>query len=87
VHGRWHRKLAIEFGGGWNIAADSTRTTQTCGWDYIMGAGYNFNRHLALLGERSFNRFTIPPIIAPNFADSSLNGDTTYIPITAGIRW
>jgi len=52
-----------------------------------MGAGYNFNRHLALLGERSFNRFTIPPIIAPNFADSSLNGDTTYIPITAGIRW
>jgi hypothetical protein len=53
-------KLALEFGGGWAPAVGSTRQLQTRGWDYTMGAGYNFNRHLALLGEYNFDRFTVP---------------------------
>lgn len=64
-------KFALEFGGGWDIATGSTRATQTRGWNYTMGAGYNFNRHLALLGEYSFNRFTVPPIVAPTQAEQN----------------
>jgi hypothetical protein len=56
-------KLALEFGGGWDISNGPSRTTQTRGWNYLMGSGYNFNRRFALLGEYSFNRFTIPVII------------------------
>jgi len=59
-------KLALEFGGGWGIAAGPTRATQKRGWNYTMGAGYNLNRHFAILGEYSYNRFTIPAIAPTN---------------------
>jgi hypothetical protein len=48
-------KLALEFGGGWDLAMGAARQSETRGWNYMMGAGYNFNRHLALLGEYGFN--------------------------------
>jgi len=76
-------KLALEFGGGWDIATGPTRTTQTRGWNYIMGTGYNFNRRLALLGEYSFNRFTIPPITAPTEQDFVPTGGIHIWSLTA----
>jgi len=74
-------KLALEFGGGWDIATGPTRATQTRGWNYIMGGGYNFNRHLALFGEYSFNRFTVPPIVAPTQAEQD------FVPIGGVHIW
>jgi hypothetical protein len=75
-------KLALEFGGGWDLATGAARESETRGWNYMMGAGYNFNRHLALLGEYGFNHFTVP--LQPKLSDAiPLSGSTHIWSITA----
>jgi hypothetical protein len=59
-------KFAIAFAGGWDVSHGNTRAYQTRGWNYLMESGYNFNRHLAMLGEYSYNRFSDPNVVVNN---------------------
>jgi len=53
-------KLALQFGGGYSLAVGGTRQSQTRGWNYIMGSGYNFNNHFSVLGRYTYNHFSVP---------------------------
>jgi hypothetical protein len=53
-------KLALEFGGGANASIGPTRHDEDHGWNYRMGAGYNFNRRVGVSLEYSFNHATTP---------------------------
>jgi len=74
-HGDGSPKLALEFAGGYDVSAGATRHTQTRGWNYLMGSGYNINRRLSLLGEYSFNHFSVPQQqIALRYGAGALSG-------------
>ncbi len=52
--------LAIELGAGFNVPSGNTTTWQNVGYSINLGGGWNFNKHIGLLAEYSFNRSNIP---------------------------
>lgn len=52
--------LAIEAGGGFDAPVGNTKNTQTFGYNFKAGAGYNFSRNVGLLAEYEFNGSSIP---------------------------
>lgn len=54
----------MELGYGVNVAAGASRTLQSFGWNYRVGAGYRLNRRLAVLLEYSFDRFRASQALA-----------------------
>jgi hypothetical protein len=58
-------KLALAFGGGYDITAGGARHNQTRGWDYMMQGGYNFNHLIGVSAEYSFDHFVIPEAVGP----------------------
>jgi hypothetical protein len=54
----------VELGYGTNTAAGASRTLQSFGWNYRIGAGYRMNRRLAVLIEYNFDRFRASQALA-----------------------
>ncbi len=52
--------LAIEAGGGFDAPLGNTKNTQTFGYNFKLGSGYNFSRNFGLLAEYEFNGSGIP---------------------------
>ena len=48
--------LAIEAGGGFNVAAGNTAKWQEVGYSINLGGGWNFNKRFGVLAEYAFNR-------------------------------
>ncbi len=57
---RDYHKLAIEAGAGFNAPVGNTQKTQTFGWNFTGGAGYNMSKHFGILAEYQFARTGIP---------------------------
>lgn len=60
----WKSKLgsnyALEFGGGFNAPTSDSSSSITWGGNFTVGAGYNLNSHLAVLGEYQFIDSKLP---------------------------
>lgn len=57
-------KDVVELGYGTNTAAGASRTLQSFGWNYRLGAGYRMNRRLAVLIEYNYDRFRASQALA-----------------------
>lgn len=71
--------LAIEAGGGFDAPLGNTKNTQTFGYNFKLGGGWNFDRHFGVLLEYEFNRTGIPnnvlAAVAAQQGISGLNGN------------
>jgi hypothetical protein len=65
--------LAIEAGGGFNVAAGNTATWQDVGYSINLGGGWNFNNRIGVLAEYGFNRATIPQNTLTNVGEPNGN--------------
>ncbi|MDR3737356.1 MAG: outer membrane beta-barrel protein [Acidobacteriaceae bacterium] len=57
-------KYTLELGGGASLPAGSTKTYQDTGFNVRLGAGYQFNRRIAVLAQYDFNHFGVPKSIS-----------------------
>jgi hypothetical protein len=69
----WSDHLAIEAGGGFNVATGNARTWQLVGYSINLGGGWNFNKWLGVLAEYSFNGANIPQNTLTNVGEPNGN--------------
>lgn len=61
--GSWHDSLALEFGGGFNAPTDDSSPYIGWGGNINVGAGYHFNKMLAMLVEYQFIGNKLPDAV------------------------
>lgn len=72
----------MELGYGTNTAAGASRTLQSFGWNYRIGAGYRLNRRLAVLIEYNFDRFRASQALANLQITYPPDNNATALPST-----
>ena len=84
-------KLNTNLGFTVGVPVNPTARLVSYGWGFVAGAGYNFNRRNALVGEVMWNRFYVTDgSLAPlrTIAQAAgLNGRATLIAITGNYRY
>lgn len=73
-----------------SVPVSQAATFASAGWGFTYGAGYNFNRHQAIVGEIMWNSLypsnaALAPIRAA-LQDNSINGHGNLVAVTANYR-
>ena len=59
-------KVAINFGGGFNVPVSNARKVFTTSYDLQAGAGYNFNKRFGILAEFGYDHFGLQGAVIAN---------------------
>jgi hypothetical protein len=62
-NGGWSSKLALEFGGGFDVPLGNSSNYVNTGWDLAFGGGWRFSRALSALVEYQFMSAGLPAAV------------------------
>ena len=68
--------IAIEAGAGFSVPLGNTTNQNTTGYNFLLGGGYNFNKHFAALLEYRFDRLGIQNSVLNQIATANASATT-----------
>jgi opacity protein-like surface antigen len=77
--------FTFEGGGGASLPTGQTGDRLNAGWDVLLGGGYKFNKHLSVLLEYQYNRFSLTNLLLQNA--NQPDGFSTYWSFTLDPRY